>query len=102
MTTKVIHCKSGELFDVYIGRENSRAGLPESIWANPFKIGLDGTREDVIRKYRKYIESRKDLIKRLPELRDKTLACWCAPKPCHGDVLIELLNKHYGDASDQS
>ena len=26
----------------------------------------------------------------LPELRGKILGCWCAPKVCHGDVLVEL------------
>ena len=28
----------------------------------------------------------------LPELRSKDLVCWCAPKPCHADVLLELAN----------
>jgi hypothetical protein len=28
----------------------------------------------------------------LPELRRKDLACWCAPLPCHGEVLLELAN----------
>jgi len=30
------------------------------------------------------------LIDSLPELKDKVLGCWCAPEPCHGDVLKEL------------
>ena len=28
----------------------------------------------------------------LDELKNKTLACWCSPEPCHGDILIELYN----------
>jgi len=28
----------------------------------------------------------------LPELRGKVLGCWCAPKACHGDVLVSLAN----------
>lgn len=29
----------------------------------------------------------------LPELRGKSLACWCKPgAPCHADVLIEVAN----------
>jgi hypothetical protein len=28
----------------------------------------------------------------LPELRGKDLICWCAPKPCHADVLLDLAN----------
>lgn len=34
------------------------------------------------------------ILSRLPELRGKSLACWCKPgSPCHADVLIELANK---------
>lgn len=40
-------------------------------------------------------DARRDLIlSRLPELRGKTLACWCKPcEPCHADVLIQMANK---------
>lgn len=27
------------------------------------------------------------------EFKDKTLACWCKPKACHGDVLVELMGE---------
>ena len=30
------------------------------------------------------------LLAALPELQGKVLGCWCAPLPCHGDVLVEL------------
>ncbi|MBI3972630.1 MAG: DUF4326 domain-containing protein [Chloroflexi bacterium] len=40
--------------------------------------------------YRQYRLSRPDLLTALPELRGKTLSCWCKPKPCHGDVLVDL------------
>ncbi len=60
-------------------------------WGNPFRIGPDGTREDVISKYRDHLwnsirngEISKDA---LAELHGKNLACHCAPQPCHGDVL---------------
>lgn len=62
-----------------------------SKWGNPFRIGKDGTRIEVIEKYREYIKGRPDLLAQLQELEGKHLLCWCAPKPCHGDVLIELL-----------
>jgi hypothetical protein len=26
----------------------------------------------------------------VPALRGKTLACWCVPELCHGDILAEL------------
>ena len=81
--TRVVHFKK-EKFDVYIGRPSK--------WGNPYSIGKDGTRKEVIQKYREYLLNNPDLIKSLPELRGKILGCWCAPKPCHGDVLIELAN----------
>ena len=55
-------------------------------WGNPFRIGRDGTREEVISKYEIYIMN-TPLISRLPELIGKTLGCWCKPKACHGDIL---------------
>jgi hypothetical protein len=30
----------------------------------------------------------------LEPLRGKRLACWCAPLPCHGDVIVEWLESH--------
>jgi len=77
---------------IYIGRQMRFLRLPRSKWANPFKIGRDGTRTEVITIYRDHLLSRPELIAALPELRGKDLACWCAPEPCHGEVLLELAN----------
>ncbi len=87
--TRVVHCKR-EPYDVYIGRRRG------SVWGNPYVIGKDGDRETVIRKYREYLLSNPTLLAQLPELEGKTLGCWCAPKPCHGDVLVELLEPSGG------
>jgi hypothetical protein len=76
----------------YVGRRMARLGLAGSKWGNPFKIGLDGTRDEVIAKYRAWIVQQPALMAALPELRGQDLACWCAPEPCHGDVLLELAN----------
>lgn len=65
--------------DVYIGRPSK--------WGNPFVIGKDGTRDDVIRKYEIWLQQQPHLMAALPELRGKTLVCWCKPAACHGDVL---------------
>jgi len=81
---KVVHCKK-ESYDVYIGRPSK--------WGNPFKIGRDGTREQVIDKYREWIKGQPHLVRGLKELEGKVLGCWCKPKRCHGDVLVELVNK---------
>lgn len=81
MKTTVVHCKR-EPYDIYIGRPG--------IWGNPFVIGRDGTRGEVVNKYREYLETRPDLLSRLSDLRGKRLGCFCAPNQCHGDVLAEL------------
>ena len=57
---------------------------------NPFVIGPDGTREEVLAKYEAYVRGRPDLMERIRELRGKDLLCWCAPLPCHGDIIIRL------------
>ncbi|OQR97478.1 hypothetical protein THRCLA_06936 [Thraustotheca clavata] len=83
---------------VYIGRAmpayQGKSAIPGSVWGNPFKIGRDGTREDVVTKYHAYITAkigRGEL--NIKELQGKTLGCWCSPEACHGDVLATLSNK---------
>ncbi|GAA3793457.1 DUF4326 domain-containing protein [Streptomyces chiangmaiensis] len=108
MTTKVINLK-GRLQDlgpglehgredlVYIGRRMTRGGwnLPEHPLRNPFQVDTpkkkhDGTRAEVMEKYREYLHARPDLRDLVPALRGRTLACWCAPELCHGDILAEI------------
>ena len=50
------------------------------------------TREEAVEKYREWIQTQPELLKRIPELKGKTLGCFCKPKSCHGDVLVELAN----------
>jgi hypothetical protein len=78
---------------VYIGGRVLRGPwhLPASKWANPYRIGRDGPREQVIAKYEQHLAD-SGLIYDLHELRSRDLACWCAPEPCHGDVLLRLAN----------
>jgi hypothetical protein len=114
--TRVIHVSEMDRFPdaVYIGRAMPRQRLRGSKWANPYKIGSTDyanergddyhaplSRMDVIDRYRRRILGKPELLNALPELRGKPLACWCrrdgeAKSPhnlCHGDVLIELLNR---------
>lgn len=77
---------------VYIGRQNSAWGLDKTKWANPFIMKTEPQRQYVLNKFRRRLEMRSDLLAALPELRGKTLYCWCAPRECHGDVLAELAN----------
>lgn len=83
--------------DVYIGRAMYQGGwrLPASKWANPFKLSdYHNDRARVLELYKQHVLARADLMAALPELRGKRLGCWCAPEPCHGDVLCELANRH--------
>ena len=68
---------------VYVGRPSK--------WGNPYTIGQDGTREEVISLYRDWIAKKPELIGELAAMNPQTLVCWCAPLPCHADVLKELL-----------
>lgn len=86
-----------------------------SIWGNPFTVndavqilGIppDQAAHAQVARFRLWLAgSRADwfgpesdaaaarILDRLPELRGKTLACWCKPgTPCHADVLMELAN----------
>jgi hypothetical protein len=73
---------------IYVGRPSK--------WGNPFKLRYDTTEErlEVVFNYKNYIE-RKLLDKELDikELQGRDLSCWCAPKHCHADILLELANK---------
>jgi hypothetical protein len=79
----VVHCKRKK-FDIYIGRPSK--------WGNPFKIGNDGNREEVIKKYEQWIKQQPDLLKLIPTLKGKILGCYCAPNECHGDILAKMAN----------
>lgn len=72
-------CKFKDPHDVYIGRGSK--------WGNPFIIGKDGSRAQVIDKYQEYLLDSPKLMAALPELINKRLGCFCAPLACHGDVL---------------
>lgn len=92
---RVVHCKK-ERYDVYIGRPSK--------WGNPYTHILRRTEaefivknpEEAIKAYRNWIEKGKGshLLEDLWELKNKTLGCWCSPKPCHGDVLIKLVKEY--------
>ena len=87
------HGKPGE----YIGR-----GSP---LGNPFVIGKDGSREQVIAKYRVWLN--EQIMRKNPVVLDElnrlgnkaidekglALQCFCYPKPCHGEVIKEKLVK---------
>jgi hypothetical protein len=65
---------------------------PQSIWGNPFPVKRYG-RAGAIQRYRDRLPTQPELLVRLPELCGRVMACHCAPKPCHGDVLLEHLER---------
>jgi hypothetical protein len=86
-TPRVLNLKTDKISGsaVFIGRPSK--------WGNPFHIGRDGTRHEVIARYMQYLFASPELLAALHELKGKDLVCHCSPKPCHGDVLLELANK---------
>jgi len=85
--TKVVNKKHGTGFEVYIGRP--------SVFGNQFVIGKDGTRDEVIQKYRQLLHHKlktdAKFKAQVDGLKGKTLGCFCAPAHCHGDALVEYL-----------
>jgi Domain of unknown function (DUF4326) len=61
-------------------------------WGNPFRVGQDGDRTEVLARFKAYA---RDRLATDPEwlapLRGKDLACWCPPgEACHADILLVL------------
>ncbi len=90
---RVVHCQR-EDYDIYIGRP--------SFWENPYThIKSRKTlakyvvknRQEALQKYREYVLTSPEMIKKLTELKGKKLGCWCYPQPCHGEVLIQLMRE---------
>jgi Domain of unknown function (DUF4326) len=80
---RAVNC-TRERHHVYIGRPSK--------WGNPFVVGRDGARGECIALYERYLLDSTELMAALGELRGLVLGCWCAPRPCHGDVLVKLAN----------
>lgn len=73
-----------------------------TVLGNPFVIGKDGNRAEVISKYRRWLwkemqNKQGQVYAALQNLLrsarngDLTLVCWCHPEPCHADVLRACL-----------
>lgn len=84
---RAVHCLH-EPHHVYIGRQSK--------WSNPFRIGRNGTRMQVILRYERYLSQCPWLLEDLHELQGLVLGCWCSPHPCHGEVLVRMANEALG------
>jgi hypothetical protein len=78
--------KSGiPIGSVYIGRPSK--------WGNPFALKDFPDRESCLAAYRQWLDSQPQVIDDArKELAGRDLVCFCAPKPCHGDILLEIAN----------
>lgn len=81
---------------VYIGRGK------DSIWGNPYTHIAKGTLarfvvpyDEVLLRYEQHVRASEMLMNRLGTLRGKVLGCFCKPKPCHGDVLVKLVEERF-------
>jgi hypothetical protein len=87
--------------NVYIGRKGAvfingqRFPKHDSIWYNPYKV-KDVGRSEALDMYKKYIIDRlineQNMFNKFNQLKGKNLGCWCAPEPCHGDILVEIIS----------
>jgi hypothetical protein len=71
---------------------------------NPYRLGKDGTREEVIARYHEWLREQwkaggpaRAELERLAALvrqgKRVELACWCKPAACHGDVIADAVNR---------
>ena len=66
-----------------------------SRFGNPFPMRDESERQDVINKYRVWLQRKLaenthqevEAIDAIPE--DAVLGCFCAPKACHCDVMVD-------------
>lgn len=83
-----------EAYDVYIGRPGKGMAGP---WGNPFPVPRGASPDASLIQYEQYLRNkvatdpqfRKDLL----ALQGKVLGCFCKPKPCHGDIMIQVINE---------
>lgn len=62
-------------------------------WGNPYVIGIHGDRKAVCDLYGDRLKNNTQLREKIPTLKGKILGCWCYPEQCHGQKLIEYLEK---------
>lgn len=85
---RILNKRRGEIDGVYVGRPTK--------WGNPFPVGPDCTQEQAVAKYREWVMKQDQAVLRVmmrEMLRGKDLVCWCAPLPCHAQVIADIANE---------
>jgi hypothetical protein len=91
--TRVVHCQK-ESYDVYIGRPSKFGNPYTHIKERNTKAEfIVKNREEAIEKYKEWLLNNPEILFEIMSLEGKTLGCWCHPKKCHGDVIVEMINK---------
>lgn len=87
---------------VYVGRR--MAGVRAGGWDlsahplnNPYSAKALGSNEAAVAAYCRHLLQEPGLLARVPLLQGSVLACWCAPDPCHADVLARLAEADRGE-----
>lgn len=85
------HHKNAPKGASYVGRPSK--------YGNPYGIGdVFGDRENILKLYANWLQAEIEhgnlTIEEIKkDLKGKDLVCWCAPKPCHADILLKLANE---------
>lgn len=107
----VVHVDDPRGWDRYIGRTVPSRGLAASVYANPFRVGPDGSRAEVLAKYRQHLRDHPEIVERARrEIKPgDRIACWCKDpmrswqtalpfyvhldkeKDCHGDIVADIV-----------
>lgn len=82
--TKVVNIKNYDGDYIYIGRG--------SVWGNPFTVARYG-RKRCLELYEKYFRNSPVLMADVIKLDGEVLGCYCKPKPCHGDIIIKIIEE---------
>lgn len=95
----VVHCMRDD-YDVYIGRGKDPHSHEWGEWGNPYShresasatVTKANSVEEAIESYRtdlwKRLRDGRLSVEKLAALNGRRLGCWCAPGPCHGEVLV--------------
>jgi hypothetical protein len=90
----IVNRRNGRVPGVYVVRP--------AVLGNPYVIGSDGSRHDVLDKYRAWLREQyrhdgavrralRTLAMRYLTDGQLTLICWCAPQPCHAEVIRDAV-----------
>lgn len=100
---RLVKIQSGKSYDVYIGRGSIYGNIYSHIKTGKTRAEfIVATRKEAIQKYREYLLNSPELLEKIEELRDKTLACFCVESEeykdgdkivCHGQIIQRLLKE---------